>query len=199
MEIYLGFVLTFVPKVSFSTYKQAGYTMIEVMTVVLIMAITASVGLPLMNSSIEDSKLSGAGEEVITALEYARLNAMLTGTPTRVTVDTVADTVLVEQFKSTADLLNEATTEIPEGSVEAGAFAPMEHPLRRGVDYSISIAEKNWLGAADITTATFGTGNSVVFEAQGTPSNGGTVHLAFGTRQAVINVDALSGTITLSD
>ena len=175
-----------------------GFTLLEALIVLLLLAIVAMVSLPALNGALEHSHLSGAANEVVNALEFAQLTAVSSGSKTRVTINAGTDTILVEQFMPSVSLLgNEG--QLSESDVEGGTFVVMGNPLNRGTDYNISLASGNQFGGADITSVAFGAGNWVVFDPQGAPSNGGAVSLTANGRQMLVNLDSLSGKVSLSD
>ncbi len=67
--------------------REAGYTVIEFVTVMAIMAIMALAISPVIGSSLSDSKTRGAAEQVAGALRLARENAIATAATYRVTLD----------------------------------------------------------------------------------------------------------------
>jgi hypothetical protein len=129
------------------------------------------------------------------ALEYAQLQAMMTGEETRVTVDDVADTVLLEQFEIQGDLFG-GGNQLPEADVETGSFVTMPHPYSKGKDYLIVLADEDRFRGVDIVNATFGAGNFVTYAALGVPSDGGSVTLALGNKQIVLTVNSYTGKVT---
>jgi hypothetical protein len=178
-----------------ATQHARGFTFLDTACAILILGFLAAVGFPALNAAREDYRLSGAAEEIVTALEYARALASNSGRQTRVTVDSTADTILVEQFAITANLLGSETT-LPKTDVEGGAYEPMEIPMNRGIDYTISFLDEMRFKGVDITSSTFGAGDFVIFNSLGIPSDGGTVTLNLGSRQMVITVDSISGSVT---
>jgi type II secretory pathway pseudopilin PulG len=183
-------------KRSLSRPFPAGFTLIETMIVFLLLGIVGLLCVPMLGSALKGSKLSGSASDVVTALEYAQIKAINAGRDTRVTFDVAADTVLVEHFKSTADFTQDT---LSEADVEGGAFTPMGHPLTRGTDYSLNLANQALLGGVDVTAVDFGGANVVTYDAMGAPSSGGTVTLTYGSRQMVVTLDALSGKVTVSE
>jgi len=175
--------------------SEAGFTLIEALVVVLIVGIVSMLGFPAVISGLEDSRLSGATTEVIVALEFGQMTAMTTGTQIRVTLNDTTDSILVQRFEITADLLG-SETQLAEGNVEGGAFANMKHPIIHDKDYSIVFADEDRLDSVDIATSIFGANNYVTFDATGGPSAGGTVTLTSGSRTVTITVDALTGKVT---
>ena len=74
-----------------------GFTMVEVMIVVLILSVLAVAGIPALNSSLDHARLSSAAEEAVNALQYAQLTAMTSGRPTRVVIGNLSNRVGVRQ------------------------------------------------------------------------------------------------------
>jgi len=176
---------------------QKGFTFIEIVIVLLVMGIMATMALPSLQSGLETSKLSAAAGEIAAALEYAQLAAMTTGQQVRVTVDTGADSLLVERFTITGNIMAGAA-QLPQADIETGGFVNMAHPTRRGEDYRIVFADEDRLNGVDIAAAVFGGGGSITFDPVGTPSDGGTVTLSLGGGTATVTVDSLTGRVTTS-
>ena len=177
---------------------QKGFTLIEILIILLLMGIIATIAMPSLQSGLETSKLSAAADEIAVALEYGQLTAMTSGGQTRVTIDADADSILVERFEITGDIMT-GGAQISENNIETGAFVNMAHPFNRGQDYSIVFADADRFNNVDIGSSTFGGGNSVTFDAFGSPSEGGAVTLSLGVRQVTLTVDSLSGGVTADD
>ena len=176
----------------------AGFTFVEVLLVAVVLGIVAALSLPRLTSSLNETRLSAAGSEIVTALEFAQLTAATTGRETRVTIDAAGDTILVEQLTFSQDILTGGAI-LAEATVENGSLAPMQYPLKRGTDYNISLANESRFDGVDITVSTFDTKNWVIYDTRGTPSSGGTVTLACGSREAKVALDPLTGKVTLLD
>ncbi len=174
----------------------AGFTLFEIQIVTLLLGILAMLGWPALNSALDDSRLSGASSNVVTSLEFAQLKAMNSGRETRVTIDTGAESLLVEQFTSSADF---SQSELAEADIEGGVFTTVGNPLNRGTDYNLNLSNQALFGGVDVTAVDFGGGNSVTYDTLGAPSSGGTVTLVFGTRQVVVTLDSLTGKVTVSE
>lgn len=175
-----------------------GFTLFELLVILMILGIVAAHAFPTLQGGLAGSKRSAGAAEVAIALEYAQLNAITTGVQTRVTFNSGADTILVEQYKISGTITGSATV-IPQNDIDTGAFATMAHPSKRGENYLIIFANEDRLNGVDIVSASFGVNNYVTFNAQGAASAGGTVTLAYGGRQATVTVDALSGKVTTSE
>jgi type II secretory pathway pseudopilin PulG len=175
----------------------AGFTLLDVTIVAVILGVAVVAGLPVLSSGLNDARLSAAAGEVVGALEFARVRALSSGLPTRVTVDAAADTLAVERFVPAVDLTG-SHVELPENQVESGAFAPLMHPLDRGRDYAIRLADSTWFSGADVAQVDLGGGNTVVFQGAGSPSAGGSVTLTAGRFKAVVLLDALTGKVKVN-
>ena len=178
--------------------SSVGFTLMEVLIVILILSITAMVLLPTINQAMTRSRLSGAADEIITALGYAQMKAMTSGGPTRVTIDAGSDTILVEQFKPDEDLQG-SETELSEGDVENGSYVAMEYPLNPGTDYYIIFSNDDRFKNVDIDSAVFGTHDFLIFNNLGTPSQGGTVSITSGAASILLTLNGLNGRIAINE
>jgi prepilin-type N-terminal cleavage/methylation domain-containing protein len=176
----------------------AGFTFVEVLLVAVVLGIVAALGLPTLTSSLNETRLSAAAGEIITALEFAQLTAATTGRQTRVTIDAAGDTILVEQLTFSQDILTGGAI-LAEAVVENGTLAPMQYPMKRGTDYNISLVNESRFDGVDITVSAFGSKNWVIYNTRGTPLSGGAVTLACGSRQVQVTLDPLTGKVTLID
>lgn len=179
----------------------SGFSLLELVIVILILGIFAALGAPALLSSLDDAHLDAAASEVSTALRYAQLVAAGTGRATRVTIDAAADTLSVEQMAhaNLSIIMNPANTEIDEIDIETGdTLGPAVHPTVRIAPYQVSFADDRF-GGVDVLSATFGGGASVDFSGAGAPSSAGTVLLALGGRQVTVAIDDLAGRVTVSD
>ncbi len=188
-------LINFLPKPQRGLHD--GFTLVEALIIVFILGIVTALAIPTLQSGLAESKLAGASSEITVALEYAQLVAMTSGEETRVTIDAANDTILVERYEISGDIMG-AATEIAENDIESGAFATVAHPASRGKDYNIIFADEDRFDGVDIVSATFGGGQTVTFDTMGIPSNGGTVTLSLGSNQVSLTVDALSGKVTSS-
>ncbi len=177
---------------------ERGFTMIEVLTVVLILSIMATIGLPTLNRALDRSRLSGAADEVMVALEFAQSVAMTSGGKTRVTIDETANTILLERFSPDVDLMD-GGSELNESDVEGGSFKTMEFPRNPGTDYYISFSNEDRFKNVDIVSAIFGAEDFVIFDAPGSPSSGGSVSLSSGMNGIQLTLDPVTGKVTASE
>ena len=177
--------------------SRAAFTLLELVIVMMLLGIIAMLGLPVLNSAMGDSRLTGAAQEVVNALEFAQLSAMTTGNKTRVTIEILADKIYVRRYQTSADLFGGGNT-LPAASVENETWKYMEYPLKKGTDYVIDFIAESRFKGVDITWSDFHVFNPVYFDALGNPSHGGSNLLVLGNRQKVVTLDAVSGKVTVS-
>jgi type II secretion system protein H len=176
----------------------AGFTFVEILIVVMIMGIIATISLPALNETLEDTRLRGAADEVVTALEYAQLTAMTSGRETRVNIESNDERIDVRQYTTNADLFN-GGDELAAADVENGTYELMPYPSKKGVNYSFDFPDVDRFKGVDITISDFDNINPVFFDAQGAPSRGGSATLALGSSQIVVTMDALTGKVSVSE
>ncbi len=104
----------------------AGFTLIEIVIVMLLMGIIVSISLPAITTTLKDTRLRGAADEVVIALEYAQLTAMTSGLKTRVAVSPTFDTIYVRHYKTPADLFT-GGDELADSDVELLNLSPQGH------------------------------------------------------------------------
>lgn len=78
--------------------SQRGFTLIEVLLVVVIVLALAGIGFPRMQGSYYKARLSGAGREVIGMLRTAQSSAVLMETPVRVVFSPDEDSYWLEEL-----------------------------------------------------------------------------------------------------
>ena len=171
--------------------------MVEVMVVVLILAIVATVGLPALNSSFNHARLSGAAEEVVNALQYAQLTAITSGQKVRVVIGHSDERIVLRQFSQIADLIG-GNDELLANQVEGGNYLLMEYPLKKGTDYLIRMTDEDRFRGVDIVASNFPVDTPLHFDSLGSPSHGGSATLAFAGQQIVVTLDGLTGKVTVS-
>jgi prepilin-type N-terminal cleavage/methylation domain-containing protein len=176
----------------------AGFTLIETLIVLLLLGIFVMLSWSQLSSALIEARLSGAAEEVVNALEYAQLTAKTSGRNTKVVIESTADNIGVRHYKSSADLFNGGDV-LLASDIESGTYEHMLHPLNKGVNYEIFLNNEHRFSGIDITQSDFNNDNPVYFDTMGAPSHGGTATLTLGARQFVVNLDPLTGKVTMSN
>ena len=176
----------------------AGFTMAEVMIVVLIMGIVTLAGLPLLTTSMDHYRLKGATEEVVNAFQYARSSALSSGRQTKVIIGDSSNQIFVRQYTISANLTS-GGNQLVANDVESGSYELMEYPLKKGTNYSISFNNEDRFRGVVISASDFNPEDEVYFDSMGHPSHGGTVTLTLKGQQMVVTLDALTGKASTSD
>ncbi len=158
-----------------------GFTLIEVVIVVLILGIVATVAVPGMNDFFTEEKINAAADSVVTAVYYARNMSITTGVNHRVTFDTDLDSFSVEIYTG--------------GTPPDETFATVENPLTKR-DYDVAFDATTHVDGVDITAAVFGTDEFVRFDNMGAPIQVGSVVILYGGRQRTMSVTTTSCSVS---
>lgn len=159
-----------------------GFTMIEVMVVVVIISIVAMMAIPLI-SSAGSMQLKSAANMIAADLEYAKSMA-------------------ISRQKIYAVVFNDSSesyeVQDPNGLIP--------HPVRTGLQYLVNFKQDSRLSSVDITGVDFDTTNTVKFDYLGSPLNGnntplnsGVVSLQAGESALTVNVEPVTGYISISE
>lgn len=180
--------------------KKKGFTLAELLVVVVILGVAATIGIPMLHSALTGADLTAAATEVASALKYAQRASARTDRMCRVVIDDKADTLAVQQQVATnTDLVrNPSQIEWLRSVINLVSYRPMEHPLKHGSSYLVDFAHEHRFGGVDIATVSFGGSSWVSFDEFGTPSSGGTVVLVRQGQQANLVLDAASGKVTIT-
>ena len=176
------------------TRRMDGFTLFELLIVLLILSIFTMLGWPALNAFMGDYRLGAAAEEIVNALEFAQLTAVA-GQQTQVTINAATKKIDVKQFKPDANLLSGAGS-YTAAEVEGGDFAYLGNPMNKGTDYTVTFPNDSRFSGVDIFASAFD--SPVTFDSTGTPSMGGTVTLTFGDRLKTVTLNALTGRVSVS-
>lgn len=86
-----------------------GFTLIELMVVLALVAIIATIAVPSFNSLIRHNRLESQAEELNSLLQYARSEALIRKVRTRVEIDTVTGDITVGRDSAGATIPEEST------------------------------------------------------------------------------------------
>ncbi|UCC22682.1 MAG: prepilin-type N-terminal cleavage/methylation domain-containing protein [Planctomycetota bacterium] len=165
-----------------SRAADSGFTMIEVLVVLVIIAIAAMMVVPMM-SSAADMQLRSVSNMIAADLEYAKSMAIGKQKVYSVVFDASAETYQLED---------------PNGVIK--------HPVKKGFDYVVNLASDNRTDRVDIASVDFDSTNEVKFDYLGSPYNGtgtnlnsGTITLQAEGMAMTITVAPVTGYISISD
>ena len=172
--------------VGLTSMLRGGFTLIEVMLVVLILGIAAAVVVP-MASSAGSLQIRAAANMVSADLEYAKSMAISRGQ---------AYSVLFDKTNETYRILDHTGTVIT-------------HPVKKGFNYVIDFKNDGRLDRVNIDTVSFGSSspnNKVTFDYLGSPydnggtslSNPGVVTLRSGGAVRTVRVEPVTGFVSIN-
>ena len=162
--------------------RERAYTLTEMVVVVLVLAIAAAIVIGGIGTT-KDAQATSAARVLASDVELARNLAVTTQAP---------HTVLFSSDRQSYKVVANYT-----GGGYALATA-VEHPVRGNERFEVRLASLNGMGSAVVETVNFGGQAYVTFDAEGEPSNGGSVTLRSGGTEMVISVEALTGAVSVA-
>jgi prepilin-type N-terminal cleavage/methylation domain-containing protein len=160
-----------------------GFTLVEVIIVVVILSIAAMMAIPMM-SSAGSVQIRSAAEAIAADLEYAKSMAISRQQNYGIIFDPGNDKY---------DVVN-----------QSGAVVP--HPVKRGFPYTINFRSDSRLNKVDLVTANFDGWTGIKFDylgspydGSGSPLNSGTITLQADGRTVTITVEPVTGFISISN
>ncbi len=154
--------------------KASGFTLIEIIIVVVILSIAAMAAIPLM-SSASDVQIRSAANLIAADLEYAKSMAISRGQNY---------SVVFNEGENSYQIEDQSDTVIP-------------HPVKKGFDYAMNFTNDSRLGKVDITNINFGGASTVEFDCLGSPDEGGSIILNANGITATITVEPVTGYISI--
>lgn len=152
-----------------------GFTIIEILIVVVIIAIAAMMAVPMIGSA-DSMQVRSAADVIAADLEYARSMAISRQREYTVVFNTSNESYQLEDSSGV-----------------------IEHPVRKGFQYIVDFGSSSQLNKIDIVSASFGGTSQISFSPAGTPSSGGVVSLQAGGTTATISVEPVTGFIMISE
>ena len=167
-----------------SLRKRSGFTLIEILIVVVIIAIAAMTAIPMMTSAAS-VQIRSAANIVAADLEYAKSMAIARGQKFSVVFDKTTESYQI--FKD-----------------QDGILVPIEHPVKKGSNYIIGFRDKG-LDKVDIADVDFNGTSTVKFDYLGSPYDAGTsplnrgvIKLQAGGKTVTITVEPVTGFISIT-
>ncbi|MBN2590241.1 MAG: GspH/FimT family pseudopilin [Sedimentisphaerales bacterium] len=164
---------------TFALHTASGFTLIEIIIVVVILSIAAMAAIPLM-SSASDVQIRSASNLIAADLEYAKSMAISRG----------------QNYSVVFDGSNNSY-----GIYKEGESDPIPHPVKKGFDYVMNFTNDSRLGKVDITNVNFDSTSTVEFDCLGSPvdlNNTGTITISANGITAIISVEPVTGYISIS-
>lgn len=161
--------------------SRAAFTLIEMMIVLVILAITAAMAVPMISSGA-GMQVRSAANVLAADLEYAKSMAITNGSRYSVVFDTTNETYQIEDSSG----------------------SPIEHPVKLK-DYVVDFPADSRLSQVNIVSADFDGQTAVTFDYLGSPwtgfgsMNSGIVTLQAGNSSKIVNVEAVTGFVSVSD
>ena len=155
-----------------------GFTMVEMMVVLLILGMVAAVAVPSITSSLDEMKMDGASREVVSAIQYCQSLAIKEGIEYKVNFAKAQ-----EKFRC----------------FEPISDVTVLHPVDKK-PYEINFTGAGNFKGVDIVSASFNPGNksAVTFTSLGEPDKLGSVVLGYRGYQKTINVTGLLGKVSVN-
>ena len=165
----------------------SGFTVIEILIVVVIIGIAAMMAIPMMTSAAS-MQIRSAANMIAADLEYAKSMAISRGQIFSVVFDKAAESYRIEN---------------QDGNVIA-------HPVKKGFDYVVDFRNDSRLDKVDIADVDFDPASShtITFDYLGSPYSGsgtsnplnsGVITLQAGGTTTTITVEPVTGFISISD
>ena len=141
-----------------------GFSLIELVIVVMIIAIMAGIAMPRFSSALARQRVDAAAKRIVVDLALAQQQARTSSASQNVTFNAAAGTYLL---------------------------VGMPHPDHSGLDYEVSLTDEPY--GAIIVSADFNGDVEIIFDIYGVPDSGGSVVLQVGGHVRTVAVDADTG------
>ena len=160
-----------------------GFTLVEVIIVVVILSIAAMMAIPMM-SSAGSVQIRSAADAIAADLEYAKSMAISRQRMYSVVFDTSSESYQIQDDTGTV----------------------IKHPVKRGFDYIIDFKNDNRMKKVDIFSVNFDSTAAIKFDYLGSPYNGsgsplnsGNITLQADGSAITVTVEPVTGFISISN
>jgi general secretion pathway protein H len=103
-----------------SVTRRAGFTLIEMVFVLMIMAIGLAIVGPLIDSGVDSREVRRAARQIASTMHHLRGEAVATGRPTALRIDQHENTIETVGGGRWAELTHRARIELVTGAIPAG-------------------------------------------------------------------------------
>lgn len=143
---------------------RAGFSLIETIMVVVLIATFAGIALPHYVDSIQHYRLDLAAQRIVADLALAQSRANNSSTSVTLSFSTASN------------------------SYQIIGLPAFDGP---GTTYTVNLSGAPYY--VQLISATFGSSSQIVFDGYGTPTQGGSVVITLGTEQHTVTLDGTSG------
>jgi prepilin-type N-terminal cleavage/methylation domain-containing protein len=153
----------------------AGFTLIELIIVVIVLAIISLVAVPYASSGA-DIKVLAAARTLASDIQYAQDLAITSQVPISVFFNISSNSYY---------LFNTSTSQTVNNPISKSA-------------YTVDFSSKHGVSGVDIVSADFSGATRITFDCYGSPENAGSVVLGYDWASYTISVSAVTGKVTVT-
>jgi len=179
--------------------QERGYTLLELIIVVSVLALIAAIAVPSFSGSGERLELAAA--DVANAIRFARSETLRTGEAHGLTISQVTQQVTVKKYDLSTAPISEVAILAHPVTKQPYDFNVNKGSTTRGVTISNTDDVFNYTG--------LGGRRSLIFDAHGTPKwivgsgpttyllSDGSIELSHGNQQRLVDVAPITGRVTI--